>query len=320
MRRGRWHIFHFVGHGGFDASADEGLIYLADEDGKAPPLRATELGRLLADHRTCAWPCSTRARGPGAASATSSPARRRSWCGGACRRWWPCSTRSPTGRRLSCARSFYEALADKLPVDAAVAEARKAMSLEVTNTVEWGTPVLYMRSPDGMLFHVEERRPTAEVVRVAKRETAAQSRTAAGSSGGAGAACVRAAEPAPNSSRHRQTHPPGADPHPGRRIPDGRRQAAVDVAEFYIGKYPVTNAQYAAFVQAKNYEPPGSLGKWRIPAGKENHPVVYVSWHDAVAFCDWLSEATGRKFRLPTEAEWEKAARGGLRIPVPMAR
>ena len=50
------------------------------------------------------------------------------------------------------ARSFYEALAEGLPVDAAVAEARKSISLAVTNTVEWGTPVLYMRAPQGAIF------------------------------------------------------------------------------------------------------------------------------------------------------------------------
>ncbi len=50
--------------------------------------------------------------------------------------------------------AFYEALVDSLPVDAAVAEARKAISLAVMNTVEWGTPVLYMRSPNGVLFNI----------------------------------------------------------------------------------------------------------------------------------------------------------------------
>ena len=54
------------------------------------------------------------------------------------------------------ARSFYEALAEGLPVDAAVAEARKAISLAVTNTVEWGTPVLYMRAPQGAIFQLAE--------------------------------------------------------------------------------------------------------------------------------------------------------------------
>ena len=91
----------------------------------------------------------------------------------------------------------------------------------------------------------------------------------------------------------------------------------VEVAEFYIGKYPITNAQYAAFVQAEYYNLPEHWKNGRIPTGKENHPVVYVSWSDSIEFCDWLSQATGRKFRLPSEAEWEKAARGGLRIPGP---
>lgn len=81
-----------------------------------------------------------------------------------------------------------------------------------------------------------------------------------------------------------------------------------------IGKTPVTNAQYAAFVEATKRKVPKHwkrlLRQDRIPSGKENHPVVNVSWYDAVAFCRWLSQETGQPFRLPTEAEWEKAARG----------
>lgn len=79
----------------------------------------------------------------------------------------------------------------------------------------------------------------------------------------------------------------------------------------------MTNAQYAAFVKATRQAAPRHWNKGQIPGGKENHPVVNVSWHDAIAFCRWLSEATGRPTRLPTEAEWEKAASWDVGATVP---
>jgi formylglycine-generating enzyme required for sulfatase activity len=91
---------------------------------------------------------------------------------------------------------------------------------------------------------------------------------------------------------------------------DEQPQHRLDLPEFYIGKYPVTNAQYAAFVEATDHRAPGYWNHDGVPSGKSGHPVVKVSWRDAIAFCRWLSWETGKEFTLPSEAEWEKAARG----------
>jgi len=84
----------------------------------------------------------------------------------------------------------------------------------------------------------------------------------------------------------------------------------VRVEAFAISRYPVTNAQYAIFVQATGQKPPRHWEGGQVPPHLANHPVVNVTWDNAVAYCRWLSQETGQAYRLPTEAEWERAARG----------
>jgi formylglycine-generating enzyme required for sulfatase activity len=87
-------------------------------------------------------------------------------------------------------------------------------------------------------------------------------------------------------------------------------QHTLYLPDYYMARTPVTNAQYAAFVEATGHSQPQHWKGGKPPSGKEDHPVVWVSWHDALAYCDWLAEVTGKPYRLPSEAEWEKAARG----------
>jgi len=84
----------------------------------------------------------------------------------------------------------------------------------------------------------------------------------------------------------------------------------VSVAPFRLGRCQVTNAEYDEFRRATGHDMP----PFRIEAefADPAQPVVGVSWFDAVAYCEWLSRELGEGFRLPTEAEWEFAARGGL--------
>lgn len=100
-----------------------------------------------------------------------------------------------------------------------------------------------------------------------------------------------------------------------------------EVPAFVIAKYPLTNAQFAKFIEAEGYNQRRwwtdegwqfrETELWTEPrhwqdsqSNKSDHPVVGVSWYEAMAFCLWLSDVTGEKIVLPTEQQWQRAAQG----------
>jgi formylglycine-generating enzyme required for sulfatase activity len=96
-------------------------------------------------------------------------------------------------------------------------------------------------------------------------------------------------------------------------------QHEVLLPAYRIGKYPVTNAQYEVFIRETNRPVPLIMG-WdgpKVPPGLERHPVTGMKWLEALAYCQWLSEITKRKYTLPSEAQWEKACRGGNNFQYP---
>jgi sulfatase modifying factor 1 len=115
---------------------------------------------------------------------------------------------------------------------------------------------------------------------------------------------------------------------------DEKPAHSVTVSSFYLGKHEVTVTEFKAFIDATGYKTDADKAgnsyvytdtwkeqsgvNWKYdtrgnlrPSSDYNHPVVHVSWNDAVEYCKWMSKKTGKTYRLPTEAEWEYAAGGG---------
>jgi formylglycine-generating enzyme required for sulfatase activity len=284
LRQGPVHLLHFVGHGLFDAADGTGGLIFEDATGHADEVSAETLAMLLHDHAALRLIFLNACEG-------ARSGRRDSFAGVAQRlvrqgipavlaMQFPVSDQAA----IALSQAFYSALADGYPADAALSEARKAIAAQ-GNPLEWGTPVLFSRSEDNRLIELPQGDRRAAIEHKSfEPETILIT---------AGPFLMGTDDP---------TAPAWEGP-----------QHTVGLPNFRIGKYPVTTRQYVEFVRREKARDVPKDAGWFLrepPADRLDHPVTGVSWGDAVAYCRWLGNQSGRHYRLPTEAEWEKAARG----------
>ncbi len=312
LRGNQFHVFHFIGHGGFDAATKQGMLLLTDEQGRSRPVAGHYLGTLLRDHPSLRLALLNACEG--ARTTPDDP-----FAGvaqGLVQTGIPAviamQFEITDHAAATLAEEFYAALTDGYPVEAALAEARKAIYGQ-GNDVEWGTPVLYLRAADGLLFQIDKTRTPPPVPRYPQTTIPFDWVT------------IPAGE-----------FIMGSDKDKDKLARDNELpQFRLDLPEYRIMRAPLTVAQFAQFIKATGYkttaEKEGNAyvytgskwewvngADWAHPRGpqsdvkqKADHPVTCISWFDAVAFGEWAN------VRLPTEAEWEKAARGASTGSVP---
>jgi hypothetical protein len=164
LRSGQYHVFHFIGHGGFDERAQDGVLMLEDVAGNGDPVSGRDLGVLLHDHRSLRLAVLNACEGARTSPTDPFAGTAQSLIQQGIPAVIAMQFEFSDEAAITFSQEFYQALGESLPVDAALAEARKAISTQI-NAVEWATPVLYMRSPDGRIFDLEDRRPLAPTER-----------------------------------------------------------------------------------------------------------------------------------------------------------
>jgi outer membrane protein assembly factor BamD (BamD/ComL family) len=175
LRRGEHHIFHFIGHGGFDEHAQDGVLLMEDQAGRGRPVSGQDLGMLLHDHRPLRLVILNACEGARASRTDPFAGTAQSLVQQGITAVIAMQFEITDEAAITLAHEFYGAVADGYPVDAALAEARKAIFTQ-GNDVEWGTPVLYMRAPDGRIFSVEVLTPEERAAETARAEAEARAR------------------------------------------------------------------------------------------------------------------------------------------------
>jgi formylglycine-generating enzyme required for sulfatase activity len=350
MRRQQWHIFHFIGHGGFNKVRDEGYLMFADRQGNARPMSATNLGRLLGDHDSLRVvvlnACDGAQSGTDVFSSTAATLVRNSV---------PCVVAMQytitDEAAIEFSRSFYESLADGLPTETAVSHARKSIVFHNPDSLEWGTPVIFTHAPDGVLFDLAETAEGASSPRAKLTESDISQPEASRPRPRVNLPWQLNARGLPLIESWEQLQ--GIEELPPRivwvkdqkemaLVPAGpfimgtteaeieklkgwvkadyflveTPQRMVTLADYYMDVTPVTHEEYARFIAA-NPEQPASTGTYPLALPyvwdeKQRQPPDAVRRHPVV-LVDWHSAVAYTRWTgkaLPSEEQWEKGARG----------
>lgn len=162
LRRDDWHVFHYIGHGGFDPHAQDGVLVLQDQTGRARLVSGQDLGVLLHDHDPLRLVVLNACEGARSDPTDPFAGTAQSLIQQGIPAVVAMQFEITDPAAITFAHELYGAIADSYPLDAAVAEARKAIWAN-GNQVEWATPVLYLRAPDGRIFHLTKS-PTSQNV------------------------------------------------------------------------------------------------------------------------------------------------------------
>jgi hypothetical protein len=318
FRARAYHVLHFIGHGAFDRARGEGSLLLEDLTGGTQRVSSQMLSRALGGQpdlrlavlNACEGACSTEAdcfagvaqrlvlRGVPAVIGMGSVVTDRG--------------------AIAFAKLFYTALAEGFPVDGALAQARLALSAEKPG-IEWGTPVLYMSSPDGRLFALNTTwtfppwtKTRASIGLLAllavgavlwhQRQTNPVPRTGEVSVSRTRIATdPRCPSPTPIDLAFRYIEPGVL--RQGEEAEDPVREVEI-TRPFCIGVYEVTQAQWEAVM--------GSAENQSAHRDTKDLPVEKVSYEMALEFLGRLDDRDpGGHYRLPTDVEWDYAARAG---------
>lgn len=153
LRRNTYHILHFIGHGGFDTHSQDGVLMLEEPDGSGYRISGQDLGMLLHDHQSLRLVVLNACEGARTSRTDPFAGAAQSLVQQGLPAVIAMQFEISDEAAIILAREFYGALADSYPVDAALTEARKMLFAAGSGT-EWGTPVLYLRAPDGKIFDV----------------------------------------------------------------------------------------------------------------------------------------------------------------------